>query len=459
MKGYGSEEPIAAIATPLSPGAIGIVRTSGRGCISLVSRVFSAPKRLLSAAPNSLVYGWIVDRAGGNTRRVDEVMLGVYNSPRSFTGEDMVEIFCHGGINVVKTVLALLLRSGFRQAERGEFTFRAYINGKTDLTRAEAVKEIIDSKTSASRARAAGRLSGDVYREVENVRRQILDTIGNIEAEVEYPEDEENIAPSFDSSALVAARDRLRMLQDSWKAEKIYQDGARVVLCGAPNAGKSSLFNALLKEDRAIVSSTEGTTRDWLESWADFDGVPVRLFDTAGLRDTNDTLERQGVQAANDLIGEADIILYVVDSVAGISDGDRAFVKEHAGSLIITALNKCDVAGSSYAATDAPRPVRVSARTGEGICSLVAAIRNALFGSDIAQDSGHAGLGSERQKNAASEALGCVEHALKTAAAGDAMDAVVQDLEDALAALGEIVGETCPDDILENIFRRFCVGK
>jgi len=271
--GYTPEEPIAAIATALAPGAIGIVRVSGKNSIELVSKLFSRPDALLNAKGYSLVYGWITA-----PEKIDEVMLGVYRAPKSFTGEDMVEIFCHGGISVVTTIHKLLLANGFRQAEKGEFTFRAYINGKTDLTKAEAVREIIDSKTDTSRSRAAGRLAGNLFDEIDSIKKKIVDTLAEIEVGIEYPEDEETIADSFDSTALLEVKDRLSDLAASWKSEKLFQDGARVVLCGKTNAGKSSLFNALLKEERAIVSDIEGTTRDWLESWVSFDGIPARLF-------------------------------------------------------------------------------------------------------------------------------------------------------------------------------------
>ena len=194
MNKYTPEEPIAAIATALVPSAIGIVRTSGKNCIELVAKIFSRKKALLQAAGNSLVYGWIEDsRIQNGNKKIDEVMLGVYKAPKSFTGEDMIEIFCHGGVNVVTSIFSLLLENGFRKAERGEFTFRAYINGKVDLTKAEAVKEIIDSRTNISRSHAAGRLSGNLFEQISSIKKLILDTIGNIEVEIEYPEDEENI--------------------------------------------------------------------------------------------------------------------------------------------------------------------------------------------------------------------------------------------------------------------------
>ncbi|MBP5436658.1 MAG: tRNA uridine-5-carboxymethylaminomethyl(34) synthesis GTPase MnmE [Treponema sp.] len=462
--GYTPEEAIAAIATPLSPGAIGIVRTSGKGCIQLVAKIFSRPNALLASSPNSLVYGWLLD----GSSKIDEVMLGVYKSPKSFTGEDMVEVYCHGGVSVVKAVLSLLLKNGFRQAERGEFTFRAYINGKTDLTKAEAVREIIDSKTDTSRGRAAGRLAGNLFAEIDSIKKLIVDTLASIEVQIEYPEDEENISDTFDETNLLEAVKRLRTLSDSWKSEKLYQDGARLVLCGKTNAGKSSLFNSLLKEDRAIVSDIEGTTRDWLESWVDFEGIPARLFDTAGLRNTEDKIEAAGVELTKDLSSEADVILYLADSTKEFKKEDIDFIKSRKGRPVILVWNKCDCENSNplpanplpgESATLWQKAVCVSAKKGSGIADLVSAVKEILVNL-AGKDSGmQAGLGSERQKESVAEALERVEHSLAVAKEGYSMDAVVQDLEDSLDSLGEVTGEVTPDDVLGSIFSHFCVGK
>lgn len=459
--GYIPEEPIAAIATPLAPGAIGIVRTSGKGCINLVAEIFSRPKSLTGAAGNTLVYGWILD----GESRVDEVMLGVYRAPKSFTGEDMVEIFCHGGTAVVTAILSLLLKSGFRCAEKGEFTFRSYINGKTDLTRAEAVREIIESKTDTSRGHAAGRLAGNLFEEISGIKKLIVDTLAAIEVEIEYPEDEETIADSFDRADLIQAKERLGSLVASWKSEKLFQDGVRVVLCGKTNAGKSSLFNALLKEDRAIVSDIEGTTRDYLESWASFDGIPARIFDTAGLRHTDDAIEAEGVERTKDLSGEADLILYLSDATLGIQKDDEDFLSIARDMPVVLVWNKCD----SENKNPLPSPeqlekmhiaaaVEISAKKGNGIGELCKSVKSMLMKSED-ENRNQTGLGSDRQKKSVEEALERVNHALLAAESGLALDAVVQDLEDSLDSLGEVTGEVTPDDILESIFSNFCVGK
>ncbi|MDD7268219.1 MAG: tRNA uridine-5-carboxymethylaminomethyl(34) synthesis GTPase MnmE [Treponema sp.] len=487
---YTPEEPISSIATALAPAALGIVRVSGKDCIELVSKVFSRPKALLEAPGNTLVYGWIQEE----NKKIDEVMLAVYRAPKSFTGEDMVEIFCHGGPSVVTAIQNLMLRSGFRQADRGEYTFRAYINGKTDLTKAEAIKEIIDSHTDDSRSHAAGRLAGSLFQEIDSIKKLIIDTLAAIEVEIEYPEDEETIADTFDRDDIVLAISRLQSLVDSWKSEKLYQDGARVVLAGRTNAGKSSLFNAILKEERAIVSNIEGTTRDWLESWASINGIPVRLFDTAGLRETDDVIEAQGVQLTKNLAQDADVVLYLIDSTAGLSPDDTSFIENCQEPMVIV-YTKSDLANSTNlklqvfeensvvsdsergeslplapaAGASSATPsngghprnapvVQISSKNGNGLKNLFDEITKILT-AGLTTERQQAGLGSARQKDAVAEALECTKHALVSADDNYTLDAVVQDLEDALDALSEVTGDVTPDDVLGSIFANFCVGK
>lgn len=455
---YTPEEPIAAIATALAPSALALIRISGKNCIKLLSKVFSRPKALTQAEGNTIVYGWIVDSVNPDQKqKIDEVLVSVFRTPKSYTGEEMAEISCHGGISPVTAIFNLLLKNGFRTALPGEFTFRAFINEKTDLTKSEAVKEIIDSKTDASRSLAAGRLSGNLYNEIQSIKEKIISTIASIEVELEYPEDEENFSDSFDSTLLLQAKDSLTELSKSWQSQKLYQDGARIILCGKTNAGKSSLFNALLKEERAIVSDIEGTTRDWIESWVSFDGIPARLFDTAGLRITDDVIEQRGVEMTKDLTQDADIIIYLVDSTKEESKDDIDFINSFNGKIpVIKVLNKIDVLQNNSKLDE--NSVRISAKTGLGISDLIKTVKGALVQS-TKSDRTQAGLGSERQKQAVDEALDSVNHALEVSKGGFSMDAVVQDLEDALSFLSEITGETTPEDILGNIFANFCVGK
>ncbi|MBQ3836797.1 MAG: tRNA uridine-5-carboxymethylaminomethyl(34) synthesis GTPase MnmE [Treponema sp.] len=521
--GYTPEEPIAAVATALAPAALGIIRVSGKNSIQLLSKIFSRPKALSSAAGNTIVYGWIVEpqndgfakSVGGGqdcsqdqnaadeklsqdqnaaardcvpdqkAARVDEVLVSVFRAPKSFTGEEMAEISCHGGTAVVTKIFNLLLQNGFRQAERGEFTFRAFINGKADLTKAEAVREIIESRTGASSQKAAGRLAGNLSQEIGRVQKSLIDTLAQIEVEIEYPEDEETIADAYDQTKLLEAIAALERLAHTWKSEKLYQEGARLVLCGKTNAGKSSLFNCLLKEERAIVSDIEGTTRDWIESWISLDGIPARLFDTAGLRSTSDEIEARGVESAKELSDEADLLLYLADVTLPKDQIDLAFLAERKEPVIFV-WNKIDKlpqdkeasaqaekvsqdqkaaiseAQKFYEAASQKIPalsgqVFVSAKNGGGVKDLVAMAKGLLLKGQETERS-QAGLGSERQKRLVESALESLRHAASLQK-GYSLDAAVQDIEDALDFLGELTGRVTADDILDSVFSNFCVGK
>ena len=454
---YTLDDEIAAIATALAPAALGIVRTSGARSIELISRFFSRPNALLQAQGHTLVYGWIHDEGV----KVDEVILCVYRAPKSNTGENAVEILCHGGPGIVKAIYRLCIKYGFREAERGEFTFRSFIHGKADLTRAEAVREIIDSKTNTAQQKAAGRLSGTVFREIETIKTDLMAALAALEVGIEYPEDEETIADSFDEALLKKPLSALQQLAASWQTEKIYQAGVRLVLAGKTNAGKSSLFNALLKEDRAIVSDIHGTTRDWLEAELDFKGIPVHIFDTAGLRATEDTIEAIGVQRSVELASAADIVLYLIDGTKPAGDEDSAFIERNTAPLIIV-QTKADKGQTEPlpAALQRYPAVSLSSKTGAGLDVLIDTVVG-LVTADTAlpmQDAG-VSLGTERQKEAVTAALEAARHALEAGRSGYPLDAVIQDVEEAVHALGSVTGEVRSDDILDKIFSGFCVGK
>lgn len=465
---YGLDDAIAAIATALTPAALGIVRTSGMRAVELAARIFSKPDALVNAAGNSIVHGWVISP---ETRmKVDEVTVCIYRAPKSFTGEDAVEFICHGGIAVVLRIYRLLLQNGFRAAEGGEFTFRAFANGKTDLTRAEAVNEIINSKTDTAAELAAGRLSGSVFSEIEKIKEKILRVIAATTVEIEYPEDEQAAPAVFSPELILHVLQPLQILYDSWASQKIFIGGAKVVLAGKTNAGKSSLFNALLKEDRAIVSDVHGTTRDWLEAGLNFNGIPVSLYDTAGLRYTQDAVEADGVKRSVQISRTADLILYLLDSgeilkSASLYSEDIRFIKE-ADAPLIPVITKTDVL------TDESKKKIIQILQTEHISGYALISSKTYAGikelSDeayrrLAAPSGHrsngTSLGSERQKEAAGNALTCLLSAHKNAIAGFPLDAVTEDLEEAVRFLGEITGEVRSDDILDTVFSNFCVGK
>lgn len=467
---YALDDPIAAIATALSPAALGIVRTSGKGAIDLASAIFSKPEKLKEAQGNTILHGWLLDPE--SKKEVDEVTVCVYREPKSFTGEDSVEFICHGGTAVVLKIYRLLIENGFRAAEGGEFTFRAFANGKADLTRAEAVNEIINSKTDINIELAAGRLSGNLFSGIEEIKHELTAVIAAADVEIEYPEDEETSQGAFSPDLILRIIEPLKKLADSWAAEKIFIQGAKVVLAGKTNAGKSSLFNALLKEDRAIVSDIHGTTRDWLEASLNFNGIPVSLYDTAGIRYTQDSIEAIGVERSLEMSRNADLILYLCDpkdilSAGSLNKEDSEFIK-NAKAPVITVITKEDLLDTEskekikeiLKAEKIAEPIIISSKASNGIKAL-----SEKAYSVLAKNTGSSGfsktasLGSERQRDAVQKALDVLKTAYQNSLEGFPLDLIVEDLEEALSFLGEITGEVRSDDILDKVFSGFCVGK
>jgi len=490
---YGDGEPIAAIATPLGESALALIRTSGGGeggeggqsAIKLLARVFSRPRSLLSAPGNSIVHGWIVEKnaAGGSGKKLDEVLVSVYRAPRSYTGEDGADISCHGGIAAVKAVMAALKRAGFREALPGEFTFRAFMNGKLDLTAAESVMEIVAAKTGRARDNALRRLAGALEREISAIKNLLVEILAGAEIYLDYSEDE-FLSPDGDEEASrlpgrktaeEAAR-RLKALSELWRRERIYAEGALAVIAGRPNAGKSSLFNYLLAEDRSIVTDAPGTTRDWIEALVSVEDIPLRLADTAGLGEPSNEIseaERIGINRSLELLDKADIVLYVIDGSAGVTEGDGEFLsrrKETAPRQPLLVLwNKADLKPPpSFPDGRLPGALlAVSAKTGEGIPALTASIAGLLEAASGASGAigryavgGEAvGPGTSRQKELIDSSLSSVEEALALSDKGEPLDIIAPLFRSAVDALGEITGDVYSADILEVMFSRFCVGK
>jgi tRNA modification GTPase len=489
---YGDRDPIAAPATPPIESALALIRVSGGGrngnaasaiasvrdsALELLARAFSRPGKLLGSPGHSVVHGWIVSPGAGE--KIDEALVSVYRAPRSYTGEDGADISCHGGIAVVKAVMAALRKAGFRNALPGEFTFRAFMNGKLDLTRAESVMELVSAKTGKGREQAARRLAGALEEEVTSVKNLLTEALAGVEIYLDYSEDEFIDPAGDEETGRLPGRNlaeeaalRLKALAGLWRRERIYAEGALAVLAGRPNAGKSSLFNYLIREDRSIVTAAPGTTRDWIEALVSVDDIPVRLADTAGLRAAGpdaDEAERIGIERSLELLERADIALYVINGEEGVTAEDREFLHRRNNGLpakLLILWNKADIsAPPSSVEGDLPgRLLRVSAKTGEGIPELlrsVSGLLEALPSGDSFEGDGRnaAGPGTLRQKELIDSALASVEEALALAGAGEPLDIIAPLFRSAVNALGEITGEVSNADILEAMFSRFCVGK
>lgn len=442
-------EPIAAPATPLGHAALSVIRTTGEGAVDLLARVFSAPKRLRATAGNSAVYGRIVDPEDGAV--VDEVMVLVFREPASYTGQESAEIMAHGSPAGVERILSLLYRIGFGAAEPGEFTLRAFLAGKMDLTEAEAVHEVVAASTARAHELAMHRLSGAVHRRVDELKRELVEVLAGVELCLDYPDDEVDV-PELPRERLQALRTGIESLVATYRTGRIYQEGALCAIAGPTNAGKSSLFNLLLREERSIVSEQHGTTRDYIEAPLSLDGVPVRFVDTAGLRAAAEDIEGEGIRRSRSVVEAAALVLYVVDATAGITDEDRRTMETHPRFLGV--WNKTDL-------TDAPAPegfLPMSVAGGVGIEALLAAVRERILPEDVSSR-GDPVIESTRQRDLlhrAAEDLRLVEEGV---ASGMPPDAVALDLRDAVNALGEITGEVTTADVLETMFSHFCVGK
>jgi len=474
---YGDDAPIAAFATAQGKSALTLIRCSGAGAIELGAAVFSKPVKLKQSPGNSVIHGWICR----GVEKIDEVLISVFRSPRSFTGEDSLEISCHGGYGAGNAVMETLKAGGFREALPGEFSFRAFMNGKLDLTRSESLMELVSAKTDAGRSHAVQRLSGVLESEINSIKKTLVEVLAGAELYLDYSEDE--ISADTDEKAgilpgqerVCEALEQLQKLAAAWDRERIYQEGITAVIAGPPNAGKSSLFNILLKEERSIVTEIPGTTRDWIEAWISIEGIPVRLADTAGLRESSDPVEALGVERSRELLDSADLILYLIDGACGISEADRAFLAGYgltpenaaptraAGTRPLLLWNKADLAPlpAQLAGSGA---IAVSAKTGEGITELSRAMAAAAQAQSdttagAAETPQSAALGSARQKNLVDAACAALEEALALTGRGEPLDLIAPLLRDAVNALGEITGEVTSADILEEMFSRFCVGK
>ncbi len=449
---------IAAIATALSPSAIGIVRLSGDGAAEVAGHVFSpASGRPLSEAPNrKLVYGSLTDTRG----RVIDRCLAVYTrGPGSYTGEDTVELQCHGAPAVLAAALDALFASGARQAAAGEFTKRAFLNGRMDLTECEAVVDLIDAETAEAAANAAGQLAGAISQRTDAVYDSLRDLLAHFHAVLDYPdEDIEPFALSGYLDTLERGRETLAALLATAARGRIVRSGVRAVILGRPNAGKSSLLNRLAGFDRVIVTDTPGTTRDTVEQAVHLGAVTVRLLDTAGIRETEDAIERMGVERAEQAAASADLAIFVCDASSPLSAEDLRAMKAAMGAVrTVALLNKSDLPAVITPADVPLAPAfAVSAKTGAGLGALSDWVERTYAGGAPCDGSV---LTNARQADAVRRAVRSLDAALASLSARFTPDAVLVDVEEAMAALGELTGRSVSEDVTNRIFERFCVGK
>jgi tRNA modification GTPase len=398
---------------------------------------------------------------------VDEVLAAVFRAPAGPIGEDGVEFYCHGSPAVIRRVLSLLEDAGFAPALPGEFSFRAFLHGKTDLVKAEAVQELVRAGSEGARAEALRRLEGGLSRALASSREAIVDLLAEAEARLDYAEDDDSPAGGLDPALLRKLRDLVSRLAASYAAGRLYEKGARAVVAGRPNAGKSSLFNLLVREERSIVGRDPGTTRDWIEAGIELGGLPLRLIDTAGLREASGEVEAEGVSRSRRLAEEAEAVIYLIDGIDGLAPEDEAFLESRPDALRV--WNKTD---DPRCAPTPPGFLSFSAATGEGLPGLTDALRELVaprFGADPestwTESKGGLSLepgirvASERQKLLLDRAEAALGTALAGLDAGTPLDALVLDLREAADALGEITGEVASDEILEAVFSRFCLGK
>ncbi|AFG38763.1 tRNA uridine-5-carboxymethylaminomethyl(34) synthesis GTPase MnmE [Spirochaeta africana] len=452
-----SDDPIAAVATPFGEGAIGVIRTSGDGCIELCSALFSRPDQLRAAEGHTVLHGYLQDPASG--QRYDEVLATVFRAPRSYTGQESLEFSCHGSPAGLQAIMGLLLQHGFRSAEPGEFTLRAFLNGKLDLTRAEAVQELVTAKTRTAHSLALARLSGGIFQRIDAVKQRLVQAMAAVSIQLDYPEDEIGEVP-LPRSDIDFARQELRGLQSTYRSGRLYQEGVRIALAGRTNAGKSSLFNLLVREDRSIVSDQHGTTRDYIETMVSIEGIPVRLFDTAGLRDTDESVEFEGIRRSGMIIESAALVLYLIDAVEGLQPEDLSRLEQirDSGVPCIQVWNKLDTADADLPDKLPSDAVAISARTGAGLDALHHAVL-ASVGQGEGISDGAVVIDSQRQHDLLLRALQGLDQVASDVDAGEPMDILALDLQEVLGALGEITGEVTSADVLDAMFSGFCVGK
>lgn len=456
-------DTICAIATPIGEGGIAIIRISGEKALEIADKIFVGKnkKDIKEMKTYTMRYGTVVDL---DTKEViDDVILSYMKGPRSYTGENVIEVNCHGGVVATNRVLNQIVKAGARVAEPGEFTKRAFLNGRIDLSQAEATMDIITAKTELSMKSAMMQSRGALSKEIGELRKYLLNVLALIEYAVDFTEDDEDIV---DDNLIAQIKDgitktltRINSLLKNADEGKIIRDGLNVVIVGKPNVGKSSLLNSLLREKRAIVTDIPGTTRDIIEEYINLEGIPIRITDTAGIRDTEDTVERIGVERSKEKIEEADLVILMLDTSRELDDEDKIIIDSVKDKKYVALLNKVDLECklSKEVISELKRTIEISAKTGFGIENLKEEIKNLFFNGEI--DSESLIISNTRHKQALYRSLENCNLALEKINLNEYLDLISIYITSAMKALGEITGDELEEDLLNKIFSEFCCGK
>ncbi|ONI39397.1 tRNA uridine-5-carboxymethylaminomethyl(34) synthesis GTPase MnmE [Candidatus Epulonipiscium fishelsonii] len=454
-------DTIASISTAIGMGAIGIIRVSGDRAIEIVDKIFKMPsKKSLAEMPTHTIhYGHIVDQ---NNEVIDEVLLMLMKAPRTFTREDVVEINCHGGIVPMELILMNIIKNGARIAERGEFTKRAFLNGRIDLSQVEAVMDIVEAKTELSLKQAINQLEGRLTREIKKYQDELIDIIAKIEVSIDYPEyDDDDILIEDLLGKIKQMRQNLEQLLATSDNGKMIREGVKTAIIGKPNVGKSSLLNILLEENKAIVTNIAGTTRDVVEAYLNIDGIPFVLLDTAGIRETQDIVEQIGIDRSKKCIEEADLILIILDSSDEIDQEDMNLINLTINKNVIYVLNKTDLEFKTceddiLEYNKASKIVNISTKIPKGIDTLKLEMKNIFKSIEIASN---VTISNQRQKESLIKSIQSLDQGISTLEEGLSVDYIAIDLHEAYGHLGMIAGEVLKEEIIDNLFGRFCLGK
>ena len=455
-------DTIAAIATASGNSGIGIIRVSGDEAIEIVDKIFksvNSDKKLVNVKSHTINYGHIVD----NDKVIDEVLVSVMNGPHSYTGEDVVEINCHGGMIMIRKILEIVLKNGARTAEPGEFTKRAFLNGRMDLSQAEAVMDVINAKNEFALSSSIEQLNGRVSEKIKSLREKIIYNIAFIESALDDPEHISIDGYSEKlSKILEEVNGELSRLINNFDNGRIVKEGVKTVILGKPNAGKSSLLNLLLGEERAIVTDIEGTTRDTLEESINLNGVFLNLIDTAGIRDSEDVVEQIGVNKAKELAEKSDLVIFVADASKELDENDKEIINLIKDKQAIVLLNKSDLGTiineKNVSEFDNKPVITFSAKTGDGLDELENKIRNLFYEGKVKYND-ELYITNARQKESLINAKNSIEEVIKSVENDMPEDFYSIDLMDAYTYLGQIIGESVEDDLVNEIFSKFCMGK